>query len=58
MTDTKAPPKRPYQRHGLRALQGALRAVSEREGWLESLGSRDLHYGEIWRCALCLSRGE
>ena len=29
---------RPYQRHGLTALQNALRTVSDREGWLESLG--------------------
>jgi hypothetical protein len=30
--------RREYQRHGLRALQGALKAVGDREGWLESLG--------------------
>ena len=29
---------RPYQKHGLTALHNALRSVSDREGWLESLG--------------------
>ncbi|MFQ5947021.1 MAG: hypothetical protein ACE5NC_12380 [Anaerolineae bacterium] len=38
-----SPPKppqnrRPYQRHGLVALQNALKGVAERENWLESLG--------------------
>ena len=30
--------RRPYQRHGLHALQSALRTVSDRDGWLDSLG--------------------
>jgi len=30
--------RRVYQWHGLRALQNALRAVDDREGWLQSLG--------------------
>lgn len=38
MTPPKPPRKRPYQRHGLRALQTALKAVGDREGWLEALG--------------------
>lgn len=39
MTPPKPPQnRRPYQRHGLYALQGALKAVEDREGWLENLG--------------------
>lgn len=34
----KATRNRPYNRHGLHALQSALKAVGEHEGWLESLG--------------------
>ena len=30
--------RRAYQRHGLHALQNALKAVGQEEGWLESLG--------------------
>jgi len=57
MTPPKPPQnRRPYQRHGLYALQGALKAVSDREGWLESLGE----VGEVlkaWRADLVADLG-
>ncbi len=56
-----SPPKptgnrRPYQRHGLVALENALRVVGDREGWLESLGE----VGEalqVWRTDLVADLG-
>jgi len=57
MTPPKPPEnRRPYQRHGLYALQGALKAVSDREGWMESLGE----VGEAlkaWRADLVADLG-
>lgn len=37
-TPAKSPPNRPYQRHGLYALQGALRTVGNQDGWIDRLG--------------------
>jgi len=38
MTPTKSPQKRPYQAHGLYALQRALEAIKDFDKWLESQG--------------------
>lgn len=57
MTPPKSPQnRRPYHRHGLTALQTALKAVSDREGWLEGLGE----VGEAlkaWRADLVADLG-
>jgi hypothetical protein len=38
MTPTKSAGNRPYQRHGLSALQTALKAAGDQHGWLDALG--------------------
>lgn len=48
--------KRPYQRHGLTALQNALRTVGNGDGWVESLGEvgREL---KAWQASIYADLG-
>jgi phytoene/squalene synthetase len=56
MTALKPPRKRPYHRHGLTALEGALRRVEDGQDWTEQLGP----VGEAlrtWRADLVAALG-
>lgn len=53
---SRPPKNRPYQRHGLYVLKGALSAVGKDRGWLESLGDTGENL-RAWRDAIIADLG-
>ncbi len=55
-TPMKSPQKRQYTRHGLSALQGALKTIGNQDNWIESLGDVGQEL-KVWQASIIADLG-